>query len=528
MKTKMKNLPLICGCAFLMCFQSLEAGGAGYPNPPEVIKSLVEGTAQDIIKKRDSQELGAQLDEMVLYTVADALILPKTDGEEKDEFTVRMLKSSSPLLDTIRTDKQVGTSPTSSGSTTLVEKAGFAEIFGFAFEHGAIQKDDSGTNLTLSTSPYSLMRLFNFVDTAKNFERFQHWRRLGISATFDTAKNNTATSMGMLDSKDLQELSVKLRFYGDRSTRTLDFVKKWEDQGVKQAYQDEVNKIGKALSAAFNVKRFGANDKWNAEYIVFRKKIMTAASKVSLPSRGTSMTTQQETDKKNEFVKLILTILKEEIYDAVKEDEGKNLLLSEERKNLITKEIIRSLAPNNQAVTDAQKKLAKLLEEHNRSMVGTIAYTLHQGELGSDYSEGKILFEGFIDPVEIVANAGISLRHDPNGMAGQSTIRDYSAAVSVEGKFDNFEFIQNLNSANFSKATISASARIVRLEDQNDEMGIGQAKLEIPIAAGISFPISVTWATRTEFINEEEVRGNFGFTFDFDKLLALGQNALTQ
>src|ERR1051325_394896 len=46
-----------------------------------------------------------------------------------------------------------------------------------------------------------------------------------------------------------------------------------------------------------------------------------------------------------------------------------------------------------------------------------------------------------------------------------------------------------------------------------------QAKLTIPIYNGLSLPISVSFASRRELINESKVRGHFGFTFDLSKLL---------
>jgi hypothetical protein len=48
-----------------------------------------------------------------------------------------------------------------------------------------------------------------------------------------------------------------------------------------------------------------------------------------------------------------------------------------------------------------------------------------------------------------------------------------------------------------------------------------QAKLTVPITAGISLPISLTVANRTELIKESDVRGQFGFTFDVSKLAGL-------
>jgi hypothetical protein len=46
-----------------------------------------------------------------------------------------------------------------------------------------------------------------------------------------------------------------------------------------------------------------------------------------------------------------------------------------------------------------------------------------------------------------------------------------------------------------------------------------QGKVKIPLVDGIDFPISFTYANRTNLIDEKDVRGQFGFTFDTAKLL---------
>lgn len=46
-----------------------------------------------------------------------------------------------------------------------------------------------------------------------------------------------------------------------------------------------------------------------------------------------------------------------------------------------------------------------------------------------------------------------------------------------------------------------------------------QAKVKVPVADGIEIPISVTFANRTDLIDETDIRGQFGFTFDTAKLL---------
>lgn len=49
-------------------------------------------------------------------------------------------------------------------------------------------------------------------------------------------------------------------------------------------------------------------------------------------------------------------------------------------------------------------------------------------------------------------------------------------------------------------------------------IGVGQIKVSLPLGGTIKIPLSVTWATRTELINEQDVRGQIGFTLDPDQL----------
>jgi len=49
---------------------------------------------------------------------------------------------------------------------------------------------------------------------------------------------------------------------------------------------------------------------------------------------------------------------------------------------------------------------------------------------------------------------------------------------------------------------------------------VGELKVSIPIAAGVDFPVSVSFASRTDLVKETSVKGRFGLTFDFAKLAA--------
>lgn len=57
-------------------------------------------------------------------------------------------------------------------------------------------------------------------------------------------------------------------------------------------------------------------------------------------------------------------------------------------------------------------------------------------------------------------------------------------------------------------------------ESGSDWVYKAQGKLTLPIATGIELPLSVTVASPTQVIDETEVRGQFGFTFDVARLVS--------
>jgi hypothetical protein len=65
--------------------------------------------------------------------------------------------------------------------------------------------------------------------------------------------------------------------------------------------------------------------------------------------------------------------------------------------------------------------------------------------------------------------------------------------------------------------TFSLSAEGKFLTSTDDILRV-QTKLVVPVTGGVSLPISLTYSNRTELINESDVRGQFGFTFDLAKL----------
>ena len=135
--------------------------GSDYSDAPLALSDIANKVAADVVRRNDANRSIFLLSEMILYTFFDA-------ASPKSSKMVRDLGAYEYLSETARTDKQLGGAANSNGAVGAIEKPGFATLLGFAVEHGAINKQNDGTNLTLSTSLYSLYA-FNKPKTAESY-----------------------------------------------------------------------------------------------------------------------------------------------------------------------------------------------------------------------------------------------------------------------------------------------------------------------------------------------------------------------
>lgn len=168
----------------------------------------------------------------------------------------------------------------------------------------------------------------------------------------------------------------------------------------------------------------------------------------------------------------------------------------------------------------AWRSINESLRDQN-TLIATLNYTNHPVDKGSDYSSVELKASYQIaplrgaDPFDLILNGGASFYHDPDESRGQDTVRDYSVGLSTEFKFENaFALSQQTQ----SELTASLGLKWMRLESDDDDAWSAQGKVNVPIYEGVEVPLSLTYSTRTELIKEDEVRGNFGFTFDYEKL----------
>ena len=474
-----------------------------YENPPEVLRDAASRGAADILSELERGTQAAEAAELldqvwnrlVFYTVADAL--PGDDPHE-----VRGLQAYRYLAELGRTDKQLGATSSGPGSTSLAEKPGIPELLALALEHGAIEQSVNGTGLTLSTSPYAFVRLLE-PDNAANFEQYGLWRRIGGSVTFDMRTEDP--TVANVDINQVAEWSVRVRVIGDRSTRTKKFTQRWSEV-VQPKIQARLNALSGGISKALNGSP-ELRDAADASSETLKGQIAGYLES----SDGVPREQRIET-----ITAMTLSALKTTVFDPISES---RIALSEETFRGITV-AMSGLVKAHQDLFSAQQDLGGILDELNRSPLLTVAFTHHTKVQGSAFSDAKLLFETHVAPFDAVVNGFISWYDHPDPAFNQESVRDFGGTVELAGSVKN-PFGRSRKLDVVEPILISATYQLSRLEEANDAIHIAQVKVSIPVTTGVTLPLSVTYASRTDLIDEDEVRGNFGFSLDLDKLYAL-------
>ncbi len=490
-----------------------------FPDAPNDLTNTARAAAELFITDDDAS---SQFGDLTFYAIVHTVAIQAGRNDLLKDIEVEQLQEQ-----TRRTDKQIGAGSNSAGSTSAIDKPNFAEILGFAVEHGAIQQAVNGTTLTLSTTPYLFTTLkgqdtktnfpnfkepefLNREDTQSNYKKYGYLTRLGVSANFNIQDEDNPLASARR--QQLTDWSVRLRLSKDRSTRSENVEEYWDD--VKDDFARESVVITDLLRRTFQ-----SDVALEAQRRDFVDRLLNLLKEQSSKEIHDSKTLT-DNEKIRQIAEKIVCRVKSDLIDPIKLDTFK---ISPDSKQRIIDVTLPAFATAKQAKKDALARFQSKIDALSLKPIFSLAYNNIRPPLGSNYSELKVLYQKkAFDPISLIANAGVSFYHKPNDLLRQKTVRDFSTSLSLEGSFRSPFMVESKDD---SQITYSFTGRYERFfENQyfagrKADIAVAQFKFEIPIAAGMSFPFSVTYANSSELIKENKVRANFGFTFDTDKLL---------
>lgn len=452
--------------------------------------------AQKVVDDDRSVVLARDLSQLFVILTAQLLKTKTENGESYAGFVTEAQE--------IRTDQQMGAGPNANGTTTLVSKGGLPYLFGFAVENGAATQSQSDTTVTFRFNPGGVINMFQnkgFITAARDNDsitKFLNKTSVGIS--YDTNRGDEP-GIFTADRQQLSAISARVEFVNERDPRHKKYEAAWErlagNEGVKLAQQ-----VWRTTSAMIDL---GGNRR------AFRDPALQAWF-VQLNEKVTQ-------------VRSNLTGTREQKLNAVADALRDQAALIP--VDLVTQESITSLtdfAKEDRTYTEAKDSL---LDRIAKGRIYTIEY-LNKREVNAPDTSNItfIAATGVGGRVNVTANGSFTFFHQRPEAASPTDprpnrIRDFQFAGELDIPFklggSQFDF---WFSGRYERLLTDAhNAAGIVVPGTRGDIALGQFGLNIPIESlGMKFPVSVTFANRTELIKEKVVRGHFGFTFNWDTL----------
>jgi hypothetical protein len=455
-------------------------------------------TGKDITDQTTEFDLESQQANILTILIAK-LLKTRTNGESYSKFVTE--------AQDIRTDQQMGAGPTSNSSTSLVSKGGIPYLFSFAVENGAAEQSQQDTAVTFRFNPAGVINMFSnkgFITGFRETEAepvLKFLRKTSIGLTFDTSRGDTpGTFTG--NRQQLSQVQARVEFVNERDPRHKKYLVDWENfvanEGVILA--DAISKVTVATTnwadpAAAESDITFKDPALQAWLIETQKKIAAVDPSVVGVAR----------------INAIAKVISEQA-DQIPID-----LVSEDTVNAIT-----AFAEKQQSYIDKKNKVFDTIA---RGKIFTLDYTNKREVNAPDTSTFNfIAATGTGSRIDLTANGSFTLFH---------SLPAATLLVPKPGRFRDFQFAGQVSIPLKAGLDLWFSGRYERLLENattftgttmpgtKGDIAIGQFGLNIPIPGlGMKFPVSFTIANRTELVKEKEVRGNFGFTFNWDTILS--------
>jgi hypothetical protein len=145
----------------------------------------------------------------------------------------------------------------------------------------------------------------------------------------------------------------------------------------------------------------------------------------------------------------------------------------------------------------------------------SVAYFTTQRDIGDDEHKGEVIFDwGIADRFNLTLNGAFEYK-DSQTLGGDTRVGGFGAKLKYQVNRDKFGDLMNNRKPIFFDLAAEG-----KWGNGLESIVKAQAKLTFPIGnSGLELPLSLTVANRSELIDEREVKGQFGFTFDFSKLV---------
>jgi hypothetical protein len=421
-------------------------------------------------------------------------------------------------VENFRQDLQLGSDPSSQGTTTIVSKGVAAQVLSLATQYGAVAQTTSQTTSTFRVNFLGIARLLN-----GNADQFPY------CAVYDyKCESNSA--------KFLRSISAGISFYTNPSTTPP--AGSSGNQSTLQVSSKTV--AGWNAKYDFHVKR---KDIYSGYAAAYEKGINDSKTNLSASAVAFTLAVNifnQElanSDLYRDWLAKYTAKLGNDNGDQIKGDMQSAL---DDLSNIVSN--------NSKLKGEAQDALSKMsdyfanrdkiLGDYLNTVTFSLEYNNNRPISQPTLSTARFILSAHPSSFQLTANAAVQW-YDQILQSNVSRLRSAQAAVQFDRQFGKpdsaimptvsagyyFQYmvanaLLTLPSSAFAPGTtIPLPGNASELLNTKGAINIGQVKATFRIRnTGINFPIALTFSNRTELIKASDVRGNFGITYDLDSL----------
>jgi len=435
-------------------------------------------------------------------------------------FFVSGYKSFMRAIENDRNDIQTGTSPSSSGTTSIVSKGVAAQVLSLATENGALSRTDTKTVSTFRGNPTGIARLLKGDEVFPYCAIYDFACESGLarildgasfSVSFNTTPSNGTSTAPTAATNNSQVLNVSTKQVAGWGVRYDFHVRKRpadiaKDYGAQ--FKDTVRTAGAAYALAVQtlLQKIPQAQltNWEAKY-------------VSLLQSG-------ETADSGGFTKALSQAVSDLADLAQKADPQfkttSDLVITKMSSYFVSRD--------------------KLLADYVNKVTFSVSYDDTLPANQPNQSSAKFILSARPKVAQITGNGTIEW-YDQILKSNVSRLRDAQLALELDhtfGKTDaqvnpslsaGYYFQYMVDNALLTlPSTALAPGTSIPLPGNASELlntkgaiHLGQVKVTFKVRnSGINIPLALTFSNRTDLIKGTDVRGNFGLTYNLDSLFA--------
>lgn len=432
-----------------------------------------------------------------------------------------------------RPDQQLGAGGNASGTTSLISKAGSAELLSLALDTGVLTQSVNGTTSTLGTNADQIFRLITGRDpdctvTCNSSGRFENTilNPTNISATFDLAQQSTKTTPTSGQASGTTPVQVSTAAIPAGAGRLSGVTARYQLRNKFDPRSTEFRENWKkAILGSAELKTAVTNLQTATEKVM---KILTGAVATANPT-ALDRAKALEAAKSDRTGKALADFFDTYFSSAVE------TLPQDQRLNAA----ILQVMPLRAAYRDAWFKALDQAAGNLFTFEYHYSRPLNQPEthdvrviFARDFGvRGMLTFNGTasIYGGAIPAGAKYGRLHDGQ-ISGQydRTLSGKSSPLQTQLSLAGYwQYQPNPSVLNIPAGTVVPGTTIPLPNGTQEFVGtagslwVTQAKVTIKGSGGINIPIAVSWSNKTDLLQGSRVGAQVGISYNFSSLAGL-------